>query len=479
VYSERRTGNGNGGRCTIRPVHLDDTIVAIATPPGRGGIGVVRLAGAEARAIAAPMLRLKHPLEAGRAIFGELIDPETGERIDEVVATFFAKPHSYTSDDVVEISAHGSPVVLEHVVGLALASGARLAEPGEFTMRAFLNGRIDLTQAEAVRDLIDSRTLFQARVAAQQLGGALSGRIAPVKQKLVELIAVLEAGIDFAEDDVAVLPARQAVERIASIREPLERLRESFAFGKVVHEGLTLAIVGAPNVGKSSLFNQLVERERAIVTATPGTTRDLVSETVAIGGIPVRLVDTAGIRHALDEAESIGVRKSLEAVADADIVLIVADCAAPEDEGRELTNELLDKTAGRKRLLVANKNDLCGVRAETTFFSNAIHRDGIDVVRTSALTGQGIDELRSKLLDLAGAGGQHEQGFLTNLRHRELITSSLAALDQAARALSAETPHEMVLLDLYNGLKSLDEITGATTTEDILGVIFSSFCIGK
>ena len=234
---------------------------------------------------------------------------EASQRIDEVVVTYFAKPHSYTTDDIIEISAHGSPVILRHIVELCISAGARLAEPGEFTMRAFLNGRIDLTQAEAVRDLIDSQTLYQAKVAAQQLEGALSRRLQPVKQKLVELIAVLEAGIDFAEDDVSVLPGDQIIQRIATIRAPLEELAASFAFGKIVHEGFTLAIVGRPNVGKSSLFNCLVERERAIVTATPGTTRDLVTETVAIGGIPVKLVDTAGIRRALDEAESIGIRK--------------------------------------------------------------------------------------------------------------------------------------------------------------------------
>ena len=211
---------------------------------------------------------------------------EPAERIDEVVVTYFAKPHSYTTDDIVEISAHGSPVVLRHIVELCVAAGARLAEPGEFTMRAFLNGRIDLTQAEAVRDLIDSQTLFQAKVAAQQLEGALSRRLQPVKRKLVELIAVLEAGIDFAEDDVSVMPDAAILDHIAAVRAPLEQLSASFAYGKIVHEGLTLAIVGRPNVGKSSLFNRLVERERAIVTATPGTTRDLVSETVAIGGHP-------------------------------------------------------------------------------------------------------------------------------------------------------------------------------------------------
>ncbi len=318
-------------------MNLDDTIVAIATPPGRGGIGVVRLAGPEARTIAGPILRLQHALEPGRALFGELIEPETGERIDEVVITYFQKPHSYTTDDIVEISAHGAPVVLRHMVELTLARGARLAEPGEFTMRAFLNGRLDLTQAEAVRDLIESQTLYQAKVAAQQLEGALSKRLQPIKQKLVELIALLEAGIDFAEDDVSVLPPDRILGAIAAVCEPLQELAGSFEYGKIVHEGLTLAIVGRPNVGKSSLFNRLVERERAIVTATPGTTRDLVSETVSLGGIPVQLVDTAGIRKALDEAESIGIRKSMEALADADLVLVVLDASQPSDgEDRQL-----------------------------------------------------------------------------------------------------------------------------------------------
>src|SRR6266487_3761257 len=277
------------------------------------------------------------------------------QRIDEVVVTYFAKPHSYTTDDIVEISAHGSPVVLRHIVELALARGARLAEPGEFTMRAFLNGRIDLTQAEAVRDLIESQTLFQAKVAAPQLGGALSRRLQPIKQKLVELIAVLEAGIDFAEDDVAVLPPGEVTEKIATVRAPLAELAESFAYGKVVHEGLTLAIVGRPNVGKSSLFNRLVERERAIVTATPGTTRDLVTETVSIDGIPVKLVDTAGIREALDEAESIGVKKSMEAMADADLVLVVLNALQPISQEDE---QLLQQVAQRPAIVVENKVDV-------------------------------------------------------------------------------------------------------------------------
>jgi len=472
-------------------VNLDDTIVAIATPPGRGGIGVVRLAGPEARNIARPMLRLKHQFEPGRAVFGELIEPgkkdgETGvlsvetARIDEVVVTYFAKPHSYTTDDIVEISAHGSPVVLRHVVELALAHGARLAEPGEFTMRAFLNGRIDLTQAEAVRDLIESQTLYQAKVAAQQLEGALSKRLQPIKQKLVELIAVLEAGIDFAEDDVSVLPGPQILEGMETIRAPLEQLAHSFAYGKIVHEGLTLAIVGRPNVGKSSLFNRLVERERAIVTATPGTTRDLVSETVAIGGIPVKLVDTAGIRKALDEAESIGIRKSMEALADADLVLIVRDLSQPSSVEDE---ELLKQINGRRAIVVDNKCDLSSAGMEANAVVRPIESSFAPHprVRTSALTGTGISGLRQEILRHVGgeSGAQAETGFLTNLRHEKLIRESLSGLTAARSAVDNRTPHEMLLLDLYSALRPLDEITGATTTDDILNLIFSTFCIGK
>ncbi len=478
--------------------NLDDTIVAIGTAPGRGGIGVVRLSGPDARSIALPMLRLRHDLEPGRAIFGELVDTtnvlvgtaadgspdeqssSAHDRLDEVVVTWFAKPHSYTTDDVIEISAHGSPVVLRHIVELCVAAGARLAEPGEFTMRAFLNGRIDLTQAEAVRDLIDSQTLYQAKVAAQQLDGALSRRLQPIKQKLIELIAVLEAGIDFAEDDVSVLPDAKILERMAELRTPLEQLAASFAYGKIVHEGLTLAIVGRPNVGKSSLFNRLVERERAIVTATPGTTRDLVSETVAIGGIPVKLVDTAGIRAAIDEAESIGIRKSMEALADADLVLVVVDASQPistEDE------ELIAQASRRAAIVVENKSDVAGNKSEASETTSdlPIPAGRLNRIRTSALTGDGIPHLRAEILHhvTGQTHAQTESGFLTNVRHAGLVQNSLAALDASKEAVAGKVPHEMLLMDLYNVLRPLDAITGATTTDDILNLIFSTFCIGK
>jgi len=346
-----------------------DTIVAVSTPPGRGGIGIVRLSGPRAVEIVSPLLRLNHPLAPNRARFGHLLDltvpqgfslgsptpaqvegagsprlqprvspgaihpsnlePRTSNlALDEIVATFFAAPHSYTAEDLVEIAAHGSPVLLEHIVRQCCLRGARLAEPGEFTQRAFLAGRIDLTQAEAVADLIASSTLEQARLAARQLSGSLAHSIAPIKEHLVALIATLEAGIDFAEDDIDVLPAPEISARIAQIHAPLESLERTFATGRVIRDGFKLAIVGRPNAGKSSLFNQLVQRDRAIVTASPGTTRDLVTETIAIDGIPVHLIDTAGLRDSSDEAEALGIAKSHQAIADADVVLLVLDAPA-------------------------------------------------------------------------------------------------------------------------------------------------------
>jgi tRNA modification GTPase len=465
-------------------MHLDDTIVAIATPPGRGGIGIVRLSGPGAKSIAANMLRFGggHALEAGRAHFGELFDIASGERLDEIVATFFATPHSYTTDDVVEIDCHGSPIVLHRAVEMALSLGARLAGPGEFTQRAFLHGRLDLMQAEAVRDLIDAQTVYQAAVAARQLKGSLSHALAPIKEKLIALIARLEAGIDFAEDDVSVLEPAPILAAIEEVRAPLQQLEESFAFGKLVREGLTLAIVGRPNVGKSSLFNRLVERERAIVTAQPGTTRDLVSETVSVGGIPVRLVDTAGIREALqiegaalDEAEAIGIRKSMEALADADLVMVVLDAAT---EVSAVDRELLADVAGRAAIVVLNKSDL-GAAAE---FAPSVQPEGraLTVLQCSALTGEGIAELRAELLRAVHGSVREDGGaLLTNLRQQGRVAAARTALEAAAASAANRIPHEMVLLDLYEALRALDELTGATTADDILNRIFSTFCIGK
>jgi tRNA modification GTPase len=442
-----------------------DTIVAISTPPGRGGIGIVRLSGPSARAIAEPLLKLRHPLTPSQARFAEILD-NTGQILDEAVVTWFQKPHSYTSEDIVEIAAHGSPVLLDLLVRQCLSAGARLAEPGEFTQRAFLSGRLDLTQAEAVSDLIDATTLHQARIAAQQLGGSLSRQITPIKQQLTTLIATLEAGIDFAEDDIDTLPANEITTQIQSIQTPLTTLEQTFSYGRIIRSGFTLAIVGRPNAGKSSLFNRLVERDRAIVTATPGTTRDLVTEHVSLDGIPVQLIDTAGLRDATDEAESIGVSKSREAMSEADIVLLVLDATTPIHPEDEAT---IASLKDRPYLLILNKIDVA---------PSANFRD--PALRTSAITGTGIPELRHAILAiLTQKSPAQETALLTNLRQQQAVTASLAALERAQQGVTATIPHEMILLDLYEALHALDTLTGTTTTDDILHLIFSKFCIGK
>jgi tRNA modification GTPase len=454
-----------------------DTIVAISTPAGRGGIGIVRLSGPRAASIAAQLVRLRQPLEHGRARLADVLDGVGDEtefvdsgRIDEAIVTWFAAPNSYTAEDVVEIAAHGSPVVLELLLRRGLDLGARLAEPGEFTERAFLAGRLDLTQAEAVRDLIEAQTLTQARQAASQMGGALSRRVQPVKQALVELIALLEAGIDFAEDDVDVTPEVEIARRIGELTPPLTALEASFRRGRIVHDGLTLAIVGRPNAGKSSLFNRLVERERAIVTATPGTTRDLVTERISLQGIPLELVDTAGLREGREEAEQMGIARSREALADAALVLVVLDATqALNDE----EHRLLEAVEGRPALVAVNKSDL----AEAGLAAAKV--GGVPTLRTSALTGEGIPELRERILALATGGAAAEPGMLTSLRHHQAITTALAALGDAAQANASGIPHEMILLDLYRSLWALDSLTGQTTSDDILNLIFSTFCIGK
>jgi len=458
-----------------------DTIAAISTPAGRGGIGIVRLSGSQAGAIAAQLVRLRQPLEHGRARLADVLDGVSDEaerggsgRIDEALVTWFAAPNSYTADDVVEIAAHGSPVVLELLLRRALGLGARLAEPGEFTERAFLAGRLDLTQAEAVRDLIEAQTLTQARQAASQMGGALSRRVQPVKQALVELIALLEAGIDFAEDDVDVTPESEIARRIGELTPALTALEASFGRGRIVHDGLTLAIVGRPNVGKSSLFNRLVERERAIVTATPGTTRDLVTERISLDGIPLELVDTAGLREGREEAEQMGIARSREALADAALLLVVLDATQPLNEEE---HRLLEAVQGRPALVAVNKSDLAEAGEAAAEVGGGVA--GVSALRTSALTGDGIAALRERILALATGGAAAEPGMLTSLRHHQAILAALAALGDAAQANAGGIPHEMILLDLYRGLGALDSLTGQTTSDDILNLIFSTFCIGK
>jgi tRNA modification GTPase len=429
-------------------------------------LGVVRLSGSKAAAIAASLVALKGKLRSWGAALGELLD-DKGRLIDEVVVTWFAAPQSYTAEDVIEISCHGAPVLLRHCLDRAVRAGARLADPGEFTLRAFLNGRIDLPQAEAVRDLIDATTLYQARVAAQQTQGSVSRQLAPVKAQLLELIALLEAGIDFAEDDVSVAPASEILRRLAPIIEQTGTLARSFQYGNLVRSGFSLAIVGRPNAGKSSLFNRLLQQDRAIVTEIPGTTRDLVSEVAEFSGIPVRLVDTAGIRDAGELIERLGIERSLQAMSDADLTLVVIDgTAEPSQEDRELIEKARDQ--GRF-LAVANKSDLRNFNAAE------------GQIAVSARTGEGIDRLREAIFDTLAPRGALEMqgGFITSLRQESLLQEALMMLEKARDAAESGLPHELLMLDLYCALRPIDAITGATTADDIINQIFTTFCIGK
>jgi tRNA modification GTPase len=404
----------------------------------------------------------------------DLVEPSSGALIDEAVVTFFKGPKSYTGEDVVEISCHGSPVVLHRIVQLAMAEGARIAEPGEFTLRAFLNGRIDLVQAEAIQDLIDARTLYQAQVAIQQAHGLLSKTLGPLKDHLIDLISLLEAGIDFAEDDVAVLADEAVESRLQDLQGELDPILQSFSAGRIIREGLSLAIIGRPNVGKSSLFNCLLSSDRAIVTDIPGTTRDLISELAQIHGIPVRLMDTAGIRESRDRVEREGVARSYAALAESDLVLLVLDASAAWDPGE---NALLEEVGPLKHVIVLNKCDL-EVRIEPSRPELSSRR----VLPVSARTGEGIPHLQEVIFEIAtgrSVGHVIPQSVVTNLRHHYLLSECRTKLEEALEGMHAKDPHEVILLALYGALKSLDTITGATTVEDILGNIFSRFCVGK
>jgi tRNA modification GTPase len=428
---------------------------------------VVRLSGRQARPICERILRFLSTPEwrPWRTWLAEVIDPE-GSTVDQVVVAFFEAPRSYTVEDVIEISCHGSPVVLRYVVERACEAGARPAEPGEFTFRAYVNGRIDLPQAEAVRDLIEATTLYQAKVAARQLEGSISREIGPLKEQLLDLIALLEAGIDFAEDDVPVASTDAILERLRPLLEAVKRLAGSFSYGRLVHAGLTLAIVGRPNVGKSSLFNRLLEQDRAIVAEAPGTTRDLVSEVAALEGIPVKYLDTAGIREGESAVETLGVERSFRAMADSDLALVVIDLSLPVAEA---DLELIRKASEQGRyLVVGNKCDLAR-RAQ-------LHEE---LVVVSALTGEGIADLRRAILARIAPEVDSDAGFITSIRHEQLLKESAACLEKAMRATLEKIPHEMLLLDLYGALQPLDAITGATAADEILNRIFSTFCIGK
>jgi tRNA modification GTPase len=466
-----------------------DTIAAISTPPGRGGIGVIRLSGADALNLASRIFRASgQAFEPRQAQFGRLFDPESETLIDEAILTYFKAPHSYTGEEVVELSCHGSPMVLRRVLELVTAGGARIAEPGEFTFRAFLNRRMDLAQAQAVRDVINAQTTYQASLATRQLEGAFSRRLTPLKENLITIIVHLESSVEFVEDDISPENLAKILEKIESVIAALEQFAAGFTFGRFVKEGFELAIVGRPNVGKSSVFNQLVGTDRAIVTAIAGTTRDALYESASIAGVPVRLVDTAGIRETVDVVESIGIKRSRTAIADADIVLLVLDNSESltEDDKR-----LLEEVPVERRIIALNKSDLAhrlavdavemaaemplGIHASTAA------QDFTRAIPISALTGAGFESLREMIFSyLSGdAATERDDLLITDARQQQAVRVALEQL-QAARDLIIEGElEEIILLKLQTALTALGDITGETLTDDILGQIFSTFCIGK
>lgn len=459
-----------------------DTIVAIATPAGRGGLGVIRISGPDAPRIAGELAGRIKPFKPRHATFAKIdvasgsIDVASGfltseasakevsRTGDQVVITVFPNPHSYTGEDVAEISAHGSPVVLSSILRRAIDAGARLAEPGEFTLRGFLNGKLDLIQAEAVADLIDAVTPLQARAAFDQLEGTLTAAIGEIERDLFDVIAKLEASLDFPDEGYHFVGAAEARASLVVVTGRIDRLLEQSARGRLVREGAQVAIVGAPNVGKSSLFNALLNTNRAIVTAIPGTTRDMLTERADIGGLSLALIDTAGVRETSDVVEQEGVARTRDALRVADLVLVVLD------RSREMTDEdrgILAETASLPRVVVLNKSDLPALATESG-------------VAISARTGSGLDDLIAAIANvLTGGGNKRDQPAVTNVRHAVLLERARAALIRATTALEGEVSEEFPLLDLQEAAHALQEITGRRTSDDLLHHIFAKFCIGK
>jgi len=447
----------------------DDTIVAIATPAGRGALGVIRISGPRALDIVHAIATRRSSFEPRRATLTRIrqaADATSGSAVDSVVVTCFHAPHSYTGDDLVELSAHGSPIVLRTIVHAAVAAGARLARPGEFTLRAFLAGRLDLVQVEAVADLIAAATPLQARVAFDQLEGTLTRRIAALDGELFDLIARLEASLDFPDEGYHFIDADEIRRRLRSVVDGISDLLAEGSRGRLIREGATVVLAGRPNVGKSSLFNALAGADRAIVTSVPGTTRDLITEPVEVSGIALTLVDTAGARDARDIVESEGVARGHQARGVADLILVILDRSEP------LTSDdrtLLAETAPMRRLIVVNKSDLPPVTDV---------EGGLDV---SAATGEGLDRLRCAIAqELTGEESRRESPSLTNLRHIGLLEQAREHLDRAVNALTeTSTPEEFLLVDLHAARARFDEVVGVRTSEDVLTHIFETFCIGK
>jgi tRNA modification GTPase len=445
-----------------------DTIVAIATPPGRGGIGVVRVSGPGALDVAGAISERTEPLAPRRATLTRVMTG--GSAVDRAVLTFFPGPHSYTGEDVLEISAHGSPVLLHAIVESSMRAGARLAEPGEFTFRAYVHGRNDLVQAEAVKDLVDAVTPLQARAAFDQLEGTLTARIADIDAALFEMSARLEASLDFPDEGYHFVDPERAATEIEEVGRSIDDLLADAGRGRLLRDGAQIAIVGRPNAGKSSLFNRLAGAGRSIVTDVPGTTRDLVTEVVDLGGIPMTLVDTAGLRgSAADAVEVEGMARAHAARRVADLTVVVLDRSRPVSEDDE---KILQLTADGPRVVVANKSDLRAAWPADRISAAA--------VCVSAATGFGFAELRAAMTDaLAGRERLRDTPAVTNMRHVELLSKARAALRRAAAAAAAGTPEEFVAADVNEARNLLEEVTGARTADDVLHAIFERFCIGK
>ena len=461
-------------------MNAGDTICAIATPPGEGGIGVIRVSGEKAVEIASCVFagasgRTVRDFPTHTLHHGELCAPDGGARIDEVLVAVMKAPRSYTCEDVVEFHCHGGPLVLRLGLEALMRSGARLAEPGEFTKRAFLNGRLDLAQAEAVMDLISARSETGLRVALEQLRGSLSEELDRLREGLVRLLVEVEAGIDFSDEDITFISAQGLAEGVTAVRERIAHLIRTAEEGRIVREGVTAALVGRPNVGKSSLLNALAKADRAIVTPIPGTTRDVLEEFVSVRGIPVRLLDTAGLRQTVDIVEREGVRRSHDALTRAELVLAVLDGSEPlADED----TRLLELVQGKATVLVINKADL-PARLEPREFKRQVHESR--VVWTSATAGVGLEELRDAIRDtVLKQGLEPSEGVLiTHLRHRGALERACASLDEVLLSVERRMAAEFIAVDLRAAINAIGEIIGETTTDDILDRIFKEFCIGK
>jgi tRNA modification GTPase len=446
-----------------------DTIVAVSTPPGRSAIGVVRLSGPGSLTILRALVRQDHfAPEPNRVVLKTLLINEGV--LDHCLVTYFQAPHSFTGEDMVEISCHGSPVVLRQLLDLIQTHDARLAEPGEFTLRSCRNGKMNLSQAEAIRDLINAQTQAAAVQATRQLSGELAQALEPTKQELIRVIVILESAIEFVEDDLPAIQRGEIKETIGQLIRSVSSLAETYKAGHLLRDGIRVAIVGRPNVGKSSLFNRLLRFERAIVTDVAGTTRDSLTESISLQGIPVSLTDTAGFREAGDKIEAIGIERTRRAMADADLLVLVIDGSSSLQEADD---EILKATKEHPFVVALNKTDLPHV----TSLNNL---NGARVVHVSALTHEGIPELTAAILEPFGSLDSAGRGLLiTDSRHYDLLTRAKSSLEAAARSMDQVASEEIVAADLHNALRFLGAITGETTSEEILGEIFSTFCIGK